>query len=427
MIITLFLLLIRFLLDLGISFPRCNKAISSFVLFLKNIQAKIYVFHQDKPDESRKDRVFRYIRIGIITVFFHWLLLYIGYLLMGQDVDFSVGAFGSFVYDRFKNAGDIPHYVDIAQNWYHAEGDAANNIVFFPLFPILMKVVYFVFRDYVLSGVVISNICLGIANIFLYKLIQEEYDRKKAVYTLVFFNIFPPGFFLIGAYTESLFICLSVICLYYIRKQQWLIVGVCGMLAAFSRSQGVILVVPAVYEIILNIKKRFSVKLNLSPAYLAVLLIPVGTVLYLLINCIVYGQWNKFIEYQAAEPWYNTAHWIGDNLAQHYNMALDYPYLSAFIYWPQILLYFFVLLLIIYAYFKKSVRPSTLCYGTAYIFVTYLHGWMISGPRYILSCIPLYIILATSDSKALKIIWFIISTVFAVLFSMWYMQGQAIM
>ena len=35
------------------------------------------------------------------------------------------------------NHWDAPHYVAIAKNWYVNTGDAANFIVFFPLYPIL--------------------------------------------------------------------------------------------------------------------------------------------------------------------------------------------------------------------------------------------------------------------------------------------------
>lgn len=362
-----------------------------------------------------------YAVVGLLAVLIHWGILYIAYVVWQSAGGQETGNFFSAIYDRFVQAGDIPHYVDIAKNWYHASGENANNIVFFPLYPMLMKCFYFLFRDYVIAGVVVSNLCLMAGTVYLFRLLEEEYDRERAWEGVIVLSLFPVGFFMVGAYTESLFIMLTVMCLYYIRRERWLLVGVLGMLAALSRSQGIVLLAPAVYEVCLLLRQK-----KRSFSMLSLLLIPAGTLSYLILNHVIYGKWNAFLDFQAAEPWYNTSHWISENLSQHYSMGLQYPYLGVYIYWAQLLLYFAGIALLFYGLWKK-VRTSYIVLGGAYMFVTFLHGWMISGPRYMMSCVTIYIILAAPEEKGMKRAVLLLFGILSVFFGMWYLQGQAIM
>lgn len=359
---------------------------------------------------------------ALAAVVLHWVVLYAGYLA-GQLADGQAcsGFFGA-VYERMAQAGDIPHYVNIAENGYQAVGENANEIVFFPLYPMLMRGMYLFCRDYVLAGILVSNLCLAVGSVGLFRLIEEEYDRKRAWEGLLLFTLFPVGFFMIGAYTESLFVMLTVLCLYFLRKESWLPVGVFGMLAALSRSQGIVLLVPAVCEVCVLFRKPEK----RTGKALFLLLIPVGTALYLLLNQVVYGSFTQFLVYQAAAPWYNTSHWISENLTQQYSMGLQYPYLGVFIYWTQLILYFGAMALLLYG-LQRKIRTSYLALGGAYLFVTFLHGWMISGARYVMGCIPLFIILSEPERPVVRHGLIILSGMLAVFFALWYMQGQAIM
>lgn len=363
-----------------------------------------------------------YIYPALVAVLIHWLILYVAYAASQTVAGEAVSGFWQAVFERTAEAGDVPHYVNIAENWYQNSGEHANDIVFFPLYPVLMKVMYLLCRNYVLAGILVSNLCLVVGSIYLFRLLEEEYDQKRAWEGVLLLTLFPVGFFMTGAYTESLFVMLMVMFLYYLRKGKWIFVGILGMLAALSRSQGIVLLVPAVYEMFLLFRDRGKRTWKAA----ALLFIPAGTGIYLLMNKVIYGSFTQFLDFQAAPPWYNTSHWISENLAQHYSMALQYPYLGIFIYWAQLFLYFAAVILLFYG-LRKGVRSSYVALGGAYLFVTFLHGWMISGPRYMMSCIPLFIILAAPEQAGLRRGIMIVSGMLAVPFALWYMQGQAIM
>lgn len=372
---------------------------------------------------KKNEKVFLFIKIFAATIVVHWIIMVLGYILLtAVGADNTYGGFFSYFYEKFSASGDVPHYIEIAKNGYAASGDKANLIVFYPLYPALIKIFALVFRDYFVSGVIISNICLGVSGYYLYKLADRELGSDKAKDSFALYLLYPMGAFMVQAFTESLFMMLVLMCLYYIRENKWLACGIVGLLASISRSQGIALLVPAVYEAIQYMVRNRKVVIKTA----LVFLIPVGTFIYLFINKIVQGDFLAFVEHEAAPPWYNVSHWISDNLAQHYEMASSYDGLSIIIYWPQIILYFIGIIALFYG-LKKKVAASIVAYGGAYMFLSYLHGWLISGARYMMGCVALYIIYGAIDNKIVKHIILLACGIFAVfvVFGMW--RGEAIM
>ena len=70
---------------------------------------------------------------------------------------------------------------------------------------------------------------------------QEDAARR----TVVLIAFFPAAVFFSAAYTESLFLALSVGVLLAARRERWALAGALGALAAATRSMGVLLIVPA--------------------------------------------------------------------------------------------------------------------------------------------------------------------------------------
>ena len=104
---------------------------------------------------------------------------------------------------------DAPHYVDIAKNWYVNSGDQANFIVFFPLYPILIRLTTIDFAYGNLSALIISNASSLIAFFYLYKLAKLEFNSDVAVKAVLFLSVFPTAYFLSAPYTEGLFFAKS--------------------------------------------------------------------------------------------------------------------------------------------------------------------------------------------------------------------------
>lgn len=135
---------------------------------------------------------------------------------------------------------DSIHYLAIAQHGYARPGDA----VFFPLYPLLIRGLGFVIGSDPLAGVLISAACLAAAVTLLHRLTEVELGRPAADATVLLVAFAPTSFFFTAVYTESLFLALSLGCVYAARRERWRLAAVLAALAAVTRVTGVVLVVP---------------------------------------------------------------------------------------------------------------------------------------------------------------------------------------
>ena len=138
---------------------------------------------------------------------------------------------------------DAEHYIGIA-----SQGYSGTEPAFFPLYPLLIGLLGKAIGNYLIAGLVISNAASFLALLYLYKLVEHEYNRQVAHRTIFYVSIFPTAIFFSAVYTESLFLLLTVASFYYIRERRWILAGICGYLAALSRVEGVLLAVPLLIE-----------------------------------------------------------------------------------------------------------------------------------------------------------------------------------
>jgi len=120
---------------------------------------------------------------------------------------------------------------------------------FFPLYPALVSVLAPLFgHDYVLSGIVVSSLACFVAFVYLLKLTSLEFGEETAKRTLLYLAVYPMSFFLLAVYTESLFLACTVAAFYHARRGQWAFAGLAAFLAALTRVNGILLVLPIAYE-----------------------------------------------------------------------------------------------------------------------------------------------------------------------------------
>lgn len=360
-----------------------------------------------------------YLWIFLAAVLSRWAVFLFAWAVSGSGTSFF-----DAVYSVFIKAGDTPHYIEIARNGYSAAGDTKNLIVFFPFYPVLIKLLAFVVQSFFASGLIISNICSGIGACVFYELLRLDFDEDSSCFGLMLMLLFPFSFFTAAVYTEGLFLLLCSAALYCMRKKYWIYAAVFGFLCALTRIQGMILAFAFAYELLVDFSSSKKLDKKSAAAVLAPLL---GYFVYLLINRLVYGDWFIYLDFQADEPWYNEAHWISSNIAQHYDMAVQYKHnLAMYIYFPQIILFFAgtaALLLGI----KRRIRTSYIVFGGAYMAVTYFHGWQISGGRYMSMCLPLFIIAASCKSRTAQYALLGVSALFYTALAVLWFKGYSIM
>ncbi len=133
--------------------------------------------------------------------------------------------------------------------WYSkiaTEGYADDvRVVFAPLYPLLMRAVSLVTAgNVVAAGLVISSIAALASFILLYHLARELADERAARRALLFLAAFPTAFYLFAAYTEAVFLAFILGAFLCMRRRQWWATGILGALAAMTRTQGVLVLLP---------------------------------------------------------------------------------------------------------------------------------------------------------------------------------------
>ena len=156
---------------------------------------------------------------------------------------------------------------------------------FFPFYPGLIHVLGWVTRSDLIAGILISLVAFAVALLLLYKLVALDFSEEVAAATVTLMAFCPMAFFFSAVYTESLFLALSLGSIYAARRDRWVWAGVLGGLAAFTRVEGLVLLVPL--AMILWPQRR---RPPLRSA--AVLLVPVGLLAYLSYLGIKYGDFT---------------------------------------------------------------------------------------------------------------------------------------
>ena len=81
---------------------------------------------------------------------------------------------------------DAVHYLDIATQGYRG-----TNMAFFPLYPLLIRIVGSLAGNHLVAGLLISNASFFFGLLYLYKLLEHEYDRAVARRAIFYVSIFP--------------------------------------------------------------------------------------------------------------------------------------------------------------------------------------------------------------------------------------------
>jgi Gpi18-like mannosyltransferase len=314
---------------------------------------------------------------------------------------------------------DAPHYFEIARNWYVNTGDQANFIVFFPLYPLIIRILAFDSSYVNVSALIVSNVSSIIAFIYLFKLARLEFDKGIATKAVLFLSIFPTAYFLSAPYTESLFLALAIGSMYYARKAKWPLTGLLAMLASLTRLTGLVLFPALLIEYMHQ--KKWKLK-NIDSSIFWSGLVLVGLLIYLFINFQTTGNPFAFIEIQR-EHWFNTLDPIaGLRGALSWAENAGFPGNITIGAAPMIFALFG--LCIIIAGFKYRLRPSYNMYMLLTWLIAISTSWWISVPRYIMAMFPMFIMLATLRNKAISIATMVVFLAGLCFFTILFATGQ---
>lgn len=298
---------------------------------------------------------------------------------------------------KLHDRWDSVWYLDIVQNGYYLKGEnKLSNPVFFPLYPLVIKAVsYLTLGNYLLAGWLVSSIFAIASAAALYKLVQKFHPDLDPAHPVIFLLIFPTAFFLNNIYSESMFLFFTLVSFYFALQKKFLYAGLLGLLAASTRSTGVLIFIPLLYEYY----KAYPLhKGRFSPQGLGLLLIPLGTLGFFTYHYLAFGDFWLFLHLE--KLWgrgfvLNWEHFQTQKPAEITNFALD------------LLALIFGLVIGLLVMFKIRVSYGLLILSV--ILVAISTGTLMSINRYLLPLFPIYIFASEIKNTYIKYSWILIS------------------
>jgi hypothetical protein len=151
---------------------------------------------------------------------------------------------------------DAEWFLNIARQGYTiADGRSA----YYPLYPALVRVVGDLLgHNYLLSGLLVSNLALLAALILLFALVQRSYGEWVARGTVIALALYPFYFFNMVYYADSLLLLFSVATFYAMGARRWDWTALFASLAVLSKLPGFVLFAPIVWEFWQQRRRLFS-------------------------------------------------------------------------------------------------------------------------------------------------------------------------
>jgi len=291
---------------------------------------------------------------------------------------------------------DAEHYLGIARDGY-----SGTEAAFFPLYPLLIRIVGAFTGSELVAGLVISNAASFLALLYFYKLVEHEYNRHVAQRAAFYVSIFPTAIFFSAVYSESLFLFLTVASFYYVRERRWLTAGAFGFFAALTRSEGVLLAAPLLIEWVVAAKDggreffRYWFDDVVKPL-VGMALVPLGLATYMAYLWVLNGDPLRFSHVQThwgrhvAPPWIAISNSLWKMMHAHAPQTVANEVLE---------LAFTALMLVVLVAGLRRLRLSYIVYMVCSILIPMSTGSLMSMQRFALVLFPMFALFGLWGSR----------------------------
>lgn len=328
---------------------------------------------------------------------------YVEEILIGSGFPYWLWQWGNF---------DGVHYLTIAKSFY----SAYYTQTFFPFYPILIMLISKItfITNYLTIALLVSNIFFLFCLIIFSKLLKlEKFTTPQIYWTLIFLIVFPTSYYFGAVYTESIFLFMTLLFYYLVKKMRWIPAGLVGLLSSATKLLGVFLTSFFVYDFIIKIKKHQKIQIREIVGFLLVFIGLFSYMFYL------QAKFNDFLLFWHSQPVFGAGR-LGSGIILPPQVIYRYlkilvsvsPGNIAFFTALQELLAFLSAIFLLWVGYSKKINISYLLYALIVIVVPSLTGTLSSMPRYILIAFPIYMILGKIKNTYLKLF---LVTVFLIL------------
>jgi hypothetical protein len=209
--------------------------------------------HSERRFDATRDRVRSWMRVaGQRAAALRWMAPPLLIALSIRVLVFAVVGFGALLlapgpflgFLRTWDRKDALWYLDIAAHGYAGSAGGTHSLNFFPLYPLLIRLVQPVTgalapsSSYLAAGLVISWAAFAGACVLVYRLVLDRFDRDVASYSVLLLGTFPFSMFCGTVYTESLYLLLIAGAFLAAERRRWWLAGALCLLNGATRPPG---------------------------------------------------------------------------------------------------------------------------------------------------------------------------------------------
>nr|WP_202539455.1 glycosyltransferase family 39 protein [Streptomyces sp. SID8379] len=268
----------------------------------------------------------------------------------------------------------------------------ANNLAFFPLYPVLVKAVAAVTPGSRASvGLIVAVLCSFVAAWGIFAVGDRLYGRRAGAYLTFLWACLPVGLVQWMGYTESLFTAFVAWSLYAVLTGRWVWAGTLAALAGLTRPTGVALAAAVSLTAVLSLRRHFSWQVLAGG-----LLAPLGWCAYVGWVGLRLGRWDGYFAVQRL--WHNQL----DGGAETLRRMREY---LAYDSTPELFLVVVTLTLIaaavlwLLSLLDRQPLPLLVFTGVLLVIVLGSGGVYFSRARFLLPAFPLLLPLALALAR----------------------------
>jgi hypothetical protein len=263
-----------------------------------------------------------------------------------------------------------------------------------------------------LVSIFVSNVALILSGCVFYRLVEMDSNVVIARRSVVLLMFFPLTYFYSLPYSESLFLLVTLLSIYFARNRKWFLSVLFGIFSSNTRVLGLCVAIPVFWEMLCYERSKMpdlvdkgSLVKQVVKCVLKVSPILLGFVFYLLLNFNVYGNPFQFLIYQR-EHWYQSFGGIANTFVYCFKNLLSYDdiWYRFGVWGPQVFLIVFYPILLFFV--RKRLRSGDVGYSLVYHYVSFMTTWLLSGLRYFSGDYVVYLFLSKMVNKRWKF-WFV--------------------
>ena len=150
----------------------------------------------------------------------------------------------------------------VVDGYSNQRGVGATNIAFFPGFPLLSKGLSYVPFISEYRATVVITLLMGMIAVCLFHLLATQIlvDKEQSTFATMLFAFTPGSVVFSMFYSESLFIALSIACLYLLIRKRFMTAAIFTCLAGTVRPSAIVLIAVLYMSVFIDCRHEFKIK-----------------------------------------------------------------------------------------------------------------------------------------------------------------------